>query len=220
MTQPPPPAALPPEFVLARLVAAMRRHRGLSQRALAERLGIAGPSVSALENGRSTVSVPMLDALGAALDVPGLAVHALLCDLITHLERKGHPVAIVSWRQARGASVPWARNKPANADRSARNVPALDELLAEWLAEAPLARAVLEPEEHVIVHADVPWNPLPVEQRMGRIDRSGSPPPPASTEGHFAVMDFALRSTPPTPDAPRVHQGGATRTGGLQESDA
>ena len=50
-----------------------RRHRGLTQDALARRAGIARPNLSTIEQGRREVTLTTLRALAAALDVrPGV----------------------------------------------------------------------------------------------------------------------------------------------------
>lgn len=51
-------------------IAVIREHRGLTQKALAERSGVAQPEVSAIESGKRRGSVDTLKALAKALGTP------------------------------------------------------------------------------------------------------------------------------------------------------
>ena len=61
----------------------VRRQLGLTQREVAERLGISAPYLSSVENGRENVTVGQLWAIAQALDVE------------MHVEMRGPPPLVV-----------------------------------------------------------------------------------------------------------------------------
>ena len=61
-----------------RLIQRAREAKGLSQRALGARLGLAQSVISRIENGQAAVAPALLLPLAAVLDIEGEALHALL----------------------------------------------------------------------------------------------------------------------------------------------
>ena len=59
--------ALEPEFAVIRAILDARREKGITQKELSERTGIAQGDISKLENGSANPSVKMLQRVAAAL---------------------------------------------------------------------------------------------------------------------------------------------------------
>lgn len=60
--------ALEPEFALIKMIISKRLQKGLSQKALAKKLGVKQPFISRLEGGTYNPSVKFLHKLAKALD--------------------------------------------------------------------------------------------------------------------------------------------------------
>ncbi len=160
-----------PELLLARLLAMLRKASALTQADLAGRLAVSAATVAAWEANRCSVTVAMLDEIAGVLGVPGLLLHALHAQAVNDLERAGCPVSPASWRRPRGTN---ARPPERQAEGTEIAATQLDEWLDDWINSTPLPAAALQcSEEGTIIQADVPWSPAPVEQRLGRIDRTG-----------------------------------------------
>ncbi len=175
----------PPELLLARLLAGLRRRQGLSQPAFADVAGLSTPTVAALETNRSSITLPMLDDLAGALGQPGLLLHALHAQAQIDLQREGCPVPGATWRRPRGRNAPSVDRQPEGLELSPAQV---DAWLDEWFEASPVAQLALDAgsECDVIVRPDIPWSPTRFEQRLGRIDRTGARDP------EFRIVDLEL----------------------------
>ena len=162
-----------PDLLLGRLLAVLRRGRGLTQAEVAQKVGLSTPAFAALEQGRTGITLPMLDEVGAALGVPGLLVHALHAEAVVELDRAGCPVGGATRRRPRGRAAGTSRTENEKPGRLDLAPVQLDEWLQRWMGSAPLPGAVLGRGEDQIIHPEVEWSPAPLRQRLGRLDRRG-----------------------------------------------
>jgi DNA-binding XRE family transcriptional regulator len=182
------------DLLLARLLAVLRRRRGLTQATLAEKLGVSAPTVAAWEQGRTAVTVGMLDEIGSALDIPGLLIHGLHAQTVVDLDHDGCPVGAPSWRRPRGRNVKPPVPASPTAEVLVLAPSQVDSWLDDWMDSAALPQAALRLDADRIVHTDIPWRPTALTQRLSRCDRPSSP-----DERGFRIVEFELGGGPAEP---------------------
>ena len=170
------------DLLLGRLLALVRKMRGISQGRLGDALGINGKTVGAWEAGRSGITLGMLDEIGAVLGVPGVLLHLLHAQATVDLERKGRRVTGAHWRRDRGRGT-----KPSESKARAGELPKSE--LDRWLQEWTVAGIEMDRPTILDVCLGQSWQPMRLEQRGARpatMTDSGD------VEYHVAVFDFGM----------------------------